>query len=288
MNKSLSRRLIYLLVAVSLSFPLLSGLILRPAQMKTAEDSYALVEALSPTEEKFVLISMDFGPSTSAENGPQTKTLIEHLMRRRIKFGVITTYPYATPFLDSYPLEVAKNLNAQDPTQAWKYGIDWVNLGFQPGGFIMIQGLAKASDLHTVLKVDAKGTELSAIPCMKKVHTLKDISVLAQITGLVGTFNTWIQFFQSDNYRPEVIHGCTSITIPEAYIYYATGQIKGLYEGVAGAAWYDTLLSEAYKNRTATDAPRINTSLAVAHLVIIGLIILGNIQSLIARYRRKS
>jgi len=288
MNRVISRRLIYLLVIVSLSIPLLSDFILRPAEMKTAEDSYSLVQGLNQKDGKFVLISMDFGPSTSAENGPQTKTLIEHLMRRRIPFGVITTYPYATPFLESYPQQIADKLTKELPAESWKYGADWVNLGFQPGGAIMIQSIAKAKDLHEVLKTDGKGTEISSIACMTKIHSINDISVLAQITGLVGTFNTWIQFFQNNDYRPEVIHGCTSITIPEAYIYYATGQIKGLYEGVAGAAWYDVLLSKDYPTRTTTDAPRINTSLATAHLVILGLIILGNIRSLVDRFWSKS
>jgi hypothetical protein len=288
MSKTSSRRLIYLLVIISLSIPLLSDFVLKPAEMKTADDSYAVVQSLNSSDNKFVLISMDFGPSTSAENGPQTKTLIEHLMRRRIPFGVITTYPYASPFLESYPQLIADKLSKEIPSENWKYGVDWVNLGFQPGGAIMIQSVAKAKDLHEVFKTDGKGTELSNIPCMAKIRSINDISVLAQITGLVGTFNTWIQFFQTSDYRPEVIHGCTSITIPEAYIYYATGQIKGLYEGVAGAAWYDTLLSKDYPSRISTDAPKINTSLATAHLVILGLIILGNIRSLIDRLGRKS
>jgi hypothetical protein len=288
MSKSLSRRLIYLLVIISLSIPLLSDFVLKPAEMKTADDSYAVVQNLKTEDKKFVLISMDFGPSTSAENGPQTKTLIEHLMRRRINFGVISTYPYAAPFLESYPQAIADKLSKEIPGETWKYGTDWVNLGFQPGGAIMIQSLAKAKDLHEVLQTDGKGTELANIPCMAGIHTINNISVLAQITGLVGTFNTWIQFFQNGDYRPEVIHGCTSITIPEAYIYYATGQIKGLYEGVAGAAWYDTLLTKEFPTRKSTDAPKINTSLATAHLVILGLIILGNARSLWDRFGRKS
>ncbi len=274
--KIIESRVIYLLVIISLSIPLLGDFVLPPAEMKSAGDSFDLIERLEPQEGQMVLVSLDWGPSTSAENRPQTETLIEHLMRRRLPFAVITTYAYGAPFLDSVPEKVAGALKKEFPGQEWVYGKDWVNLGFQPGAAIMIQSLAKAEDLHKVLKADAKGTPLGQVPCMQKIRTIKNFSLLAQMTGLVGTFNSWIQFFQSDGYRPEVIHGCTSITIPEAYIYYVSGQIRGLYEGVAGAAWYDHLLSAKFPGRAPTEAPKVNTSLATAHLVILGLIVVGN------------
>jgi hypothetical protein len=284
---STDRRIIYLLIIAALSYPLISGFVLPPAEMKTASDVYSVAEHLKPSPDRIVLVSLDWGPSTSAENRPQTATFLEHLMRRRIPFAVITTYAYAAPFLEAVPAKVAEELNASsDGKERWEYGKDWVNLGFQPGGAIMVQSLAKSSDLAATLKTDFRGTPLGEIPCMKEIKTLKNISLLAQFTGLVGTFNTWIQFLQSEGYRPEVLHGCTSITIPEAYIYYVSGQIKGLYEGVAGAAWYDSLLSKNYPGRKPTDAGRVNTSLATAHLVILGLIVAGNVGMLLKRRKR--
>jgi hypothetical protein len=278
-------RIIYLLVILALSYPLMTGYVLRPAKMRSAEDLYQVIENLPRSADKMVLVAFDWGPSTAAENRPQTTTVIEHLMRLRIPFAVITTYPYGAPFLDDVPNGVAARLQQEKPGEKWEYGVDWVNLGYQPGGAIMIQGLARAADLSAVIKTDARGTPLREIPCMKEVVNLKNISLLAQITGLVGVFSNWIQFFQQDDYKPEVVHGCTSITIPEAYIYYVSGQIKGLYEGVAGAAWYDYLLSERYPLRQTTDAGRVNTSLASAHLLILGLILVGNVITFVKRKR---
>jgi hypothetical protein len=112
---------------------------------------------------------------------------------------------------------------------------------------------------------------------MKNVKNIHDVSLLIQITGLVGVFNYWVQFFQSDGFRPPMLHGCTSITIPEAHIYYASKQIVGLHEGIAGAAWHDALLSEQYPNRIAGPTQRVNTSLAFANLLILAFIFLGNL-----------
>jgi hypothetical protein len=83
------------------------------------------------------------------------------------------------------------------------------------------------------------------------------------------------------------VHGCTSITIPEAYIFLDSGQLNGLLEGIAGAAWYSEVLKKHYPATENRDLLVTNTALSTAHLVLIGLIVLGNVIPLFARLRRK-
>lgn len=281
---TIDRRVIYLFVALSLSLPIFFNLSLPPAKMETATSFYSEVNKLSGDSHKMVLIASDWGPGTQAENKPQTMLAIEHLMRKRVPFAMISITPYAAPFLENMPRDVAKKLSKENPQERWVYGKDWVNFGYRPGVYIMIQGLAKATDFYEVLKTDAAGTPLEDIPMMAKVRTIKDIAMLMEFTGLVGAFNSWVQFFQSEDYKPPFVHGCTSITIPEAYIYYVSKQIVGLHEGAAGAAWYEKLLTDSYPNREQGIALSINTSLAIAHLMIIGFLILGNIGFLFSRF----
>ena len=54
------RRIIYILVAVSVAVPLIFNVSLRPAPMATADAFFTAVERLEPG--KIVLISADFGP----------------------------------------------------------------------------------------------------------------------------------------------------------------------------------------------------------------------------------
>ena len=282
---NIDRRIIYLLVLVALGTPLYVDYSIAPAPMKTADAYYAEIEKIQPRD-KIVLIAADWGPGTQAENEPQTAVTIEHLMRRRIPFALISNIPFAKPFLEQLPVAIADRLEGETGEQ-WDYGQDWVNLGYRPGGSIMIQGMAKASDLHEVLKTDSEGTAIAEIPLMRNVRTIRDIALLVEITGYVGTFNSWVQFFRHDSYVPAMLHGCTAITIPEAYIYYVSKQIVGLFEGVAGAAWYEELLSRSYPKRDKGSALQMMTALSFAHLLIIALIVVGNLGTVIYLFNTK-
>lgn len=282
----LDRRIIFLLVALALSIPLVQRYSVKPAQMSYAEKFFDVVNQVDVSKGGIAFVALDFGPNTVAENLPQSEVVIEHLMRRRIPFALYTQYAPAEPFLNSIPERIAKNLMTESPGQTWVYGRDWVNLGFQPGGFLIIQAIPKSENLAELFKKDAKGNKLSDVPAFKNVRTLKDIKLLVEFTGLVGVFGSYVQFFQAEAYRPAFGHGCTSITIPEAYIYMDSGQLSGLLEGVAGAAWYSVLLSEQYPGRAVDSSQLINTGLGVAHLVIILLVILGNISELVRRRAR--
>ncbi|MFN8390010.1 MAG: hypothetical protein U0136_06945 [Bdellovibrionota bacterium] len=275
-------RIIYLFVLAALTIPLVAEVKLPPAPMTAAEDVFKLIDGLKPEPGKIVVIAADWGPGTSAENGPQTRLVIEHLMRKRIPFALMTLYQLAPPFLKEVPLEVAASLTKEMPGQTWEYGKDWVNLGFQVNGQLSLQSLARAADMQLVQKDDAFGAPLADIPVMKDVHTIKDVQALVQVTGLVGVFNIWLQFFRSESYAPPMVHGCTSITIPDAYMYYSSKQIRGFFEGVAGAAWYDKLLDRQYPDRKDV-AVGVNTGLAVAQLVILAFILVGNIGYLCAK-----
>jgi hypothetical protein len=282
-GERLDRRIIFLFVLLSLSIPLVRKVVLPPARMETAESAFAVLEKLEPQPGKIAIISADWGPGTQAENGSQTAVVIEHLMRKRIPFAIMTIYQLAEPFLEELPREVAARLEKEQPDQHWIYGKDWVNLGFLPNGMLTVRGMGQTKDLPALLKTDYLGTPLEELPAMNGIKTIRDIPVVFPITGLVGVFSTWIQFFQAEDYRPTVVHGCTSITIPEAYIYYSSGQIKGFFEGIAGAAWYEKLLTDRYPGREPGSALLINTSLAFAHLVIIGFIVLGNCSYFLSR-----
>lgn len=279
----LDRRVIYLLVFLALSVPLLAKYSIRPARMAAAEKIFDAIEGFQGGPKKIALVSMDFGPSTIAENGSQAEVVIEHLMRRRIPFAVVSLLAESANLLNDIPERAAQRLMLENPGERWQYGNDWVNLGYMAGGYIAIQSMAKVDDLKTVFRKDVRGNNLTDLPAIAQVTSIKDIGFLLEFTGSPGTFEPYVQFFQTDDYRPIFGHGCTSIMTPQSYIYLDSGQLHGLFEGIAGAAWYSELLRERYPRRAVDTSALINTGLGVAHLVVIALVILGNLVGIFAR-----
>jgi hypothetical protein len=233
------------------------------------------------------MVWMDFGPNTIAENEPQATVMIEHLFRRRIPVIVLSQYQQAERFLSRVPQAVAQRLEAEMPGQRWRYGEAWINVGYKPGAAIFMQSLVNASDLSKFLGRDVNGMPLSNYPNFASIGGVERVKVVGEVTGLVGVFDTIIQFFQKKGYRPTIVHGCTSITIPEAYIFLDSGQLHGLLEGIAGAAWYSEVLKKFYPQSDNQRLLVTNTALSAAHLVIIGLIIIGNVMPFFARWRSR-
>jgi hypothetical protein len=279
----IDRRLIYFFVFLALAWPLLTRWSVPAARMEAAEKLFEMVESANIQSPDVAVVAFDFGPSLVAENGTQAEVVLEHLMRRRVPVALFSLYIQAEPFLKSIPDKIVTRLQKEFPNERWEYGRDWINLGFRPNGMLMVQGLQKTENIAELFGTDARGNKLSESPIFRGVKTLENIKLLVEISGLVGMLDTYVAFFQKGNYRPAFGHGCTSITIPEAFIYLDSGQIKGLLEGISGAAWYSTLLQRKYVNRVPDRSGVTNTALGVAHGVILLLIIAGNITG----FRRK-
>lgn len=282
-----SSRLIYFFVIIILCTSILFEFKLPPVRLNNAKKAFDLVKELKMNKGDIVFISLDFGPNTKGENLPQVESFIEHLLRRRIPFVLFSQYAQAEAFLRSAPQNVIQKLQ-EETGESYEYGIDYVNLGFRPGASFLIQNIAKSKNLVELFSKDVRGSKLSNIPAFSNVKTLENIKMLAQFTGLTGTFDTYIQFFQTKNYKPLFVHGCTSITIPEAFIYLDSGQLDGLFEGLVGAASYSTFLSESYSLRQEDEILLTNTVLAVGHLIIIFLIIAGNAMSIYKKRKLKN
>jgi hypothetical protein len=281
--QNLDRRVIYVLVLIALSLPLIAKYALKPARMHSAEKLFDVVEALPTGAGSVAIVSLDFGPSTIAENGSQAQVILEHLMRRRVRFMLVSQSAEAGPMLKLIPEQVAARLSKEIPGEKWLYGKDWVNLGYLAGGYITIQSIPKAENLLEFFKKDVRGNSLTDLEVVKGITSFEQVSFLMQVTSLVGTLENYLQFFQTDKHRPIFGHGCTSIAIPQAFIYLDSGQISGLFEGIAGAAWYSELLKRKFPLRAVDDSALINTGLGVAHLVIIALVIMGNIVAFSSR-----
>lgn len=285
--RNVETRIVYLIMFLAVLVPLLAGTPLTPSKLISSDRTFDVLESLNPEPGKIALFYFDFGPNTKAENEPQTEVLIEHLFRKRIPVVLISQYQLSDAFLSGLPEKIAARLRKESAGEKWEYGADWINVGFKPGGALYMQTLAKSQNIPELFAKDVKGTPISSFPRFAATKGLEDVSLVLQTTGLVGVLDNLIQFLQKDNVRPKLVHACTSITIPEAYIFLDSGQIAGLLEGVAGAARYGAKLQEKYPESKNEALFKRNTALGVTHLVLLGLIVAGNIVGFFASSRKK-
>jgi len=288
----IDRRLVYLFVLVALTLPLLfPGMTTKPAPLKSARKLFDKVEAIDRARNeardkgeeynKIVLVVLDFGPQTRAELHPMAEAVIRHLMMRDIKFAIMTLVPDGAGYCEDIPEQLAREYGKE-------YGEDWVNFSYQQGYLFVVKPMG--GDIPGTVGRDVKGTPLKDVPCMKGVKDASDVALVVHLSGLVGFVELWVQYFASEKARPDIAHGCTSVSIPDAFDLLESGLLVGLLEGIAGAAAYNEFTDEI----RAEDDPPVNpdarrhmTSQTVAHVLVVLFVVLGNVGVVLNFLRRR-
>jgi hypothetical protein len=125
---------------------------------------------------------------------------------------------------------------------------------------------------------------------MQGVTNIRQMDLMCNVSaGYPGT-KEWVQYAATA--YPEDIHivaGCTGVQAPLLYPY-IPNQLPGLLGAIKGAAEYEALVLEAYppseeNEGKYTEGIRRMGPQLVAHLLIIGLIVLANVIYFIERKR---
>jgi hypothetical protein len=246
---------LWVLILATLIWPI-------PTHMKPSPAVRSLYNAIEKLpRNKLVILSVSWDVGTRGENGPQTAALINHLFRSGRRFSIFGCAWPTSPMLAE---QIAESLA---PRYGRHYGTDWVNWGFKAGGSPMLQALAK--DIPGIISQDTRHTRITEVPAMAGVRDYHDIGMVIDITGQ-STLDAWVAFWQGP-YGVPLGYACTGVMGPEAFPYLDAGQIKGVINGLVGAAEYEVLLG------VSGDGQQRMTSQSAAHLMIIALIVLGNL-----------
>jgi hypothetical protein len=262
-----SRRAIWLLTAAAVIVPMLVHIRLPMFASSPARKLYDAVEAVPAN--KIIVISTSWEAGSYGENGLQTEALIRHAFEANKRFAIFGwVYPPGPELGENIADRLAKQYHK-------RYGVDWVNWGYRPGGADMIRGWAK--EIRKIVRTDAHGTPIGNLPAMKGIYSAKDIGLMVEITP-AGTIGTLIQFVYGVHHTP-LGYAPTGVMAAEAYAYLDSGQVTGLLRGLVGAAEYEELL----KHRGQAYERMIPQSFA--HALIIALVLLGNILYFLERRR---
>lgn len=266
---NIDKRVIFILLALVVIIPMLLKLKFPISVSAPTQNVYDYIEALPPGAT--VMISFDYGPSSKPEPTAIAKTVLRHCFRKGVKVIGMTLIPPGVLLADTTLKEVAREEGAVERE-------DYVYFGFRPGEVLVIIGIG--DDIADIFKTDYTGTPLTEIPMMQQITNYNQIDLLL-VLAAGNTVESWITYAQT-NYNVPIAAGTTGVITTQLYPYLQTGQLIGLLNGYVGAGEYETLMGYVGDGT-------LGISAAVgAHLLIIGLVIIGNIVYFIQQRREKN
>ncbi len=261
--KNLDRRYVFVLIAISVIWPLLQpiGLPLKPDE--EAKDLYDFVEDLDPGGK--IVISFDYDPASGPELHPMAKAILHHAFRKKHKVYAIALYPPGPSMANDAFAHVVKSF------PELKYGEDYINLGFYYGPNTGLNQVAVfCSDILRAFPVDEKKKPTNSYPIMQEFSSLKDADITVSLSAGDPGVPAYVSVANAVH-GLKVAGGVTAVSAPRFYAFWNSGQLLGLLGGLRGAAAYETLIQVKGKALAGMDAQ------SMAHLVIILLIIISNL-----------
>ena len=237
---------------------------------KPVMDAFNIVEQLP--EGSNVIMALDYDPGSAPELHPMTIAFARHLCQRKCKLFFITLWPGGGPLMD----EVVNEIVLKEFKDSYVYGENVVNLGYKPGLEVVIQVIA--TDLRAQFPADKKGTPLENMVISRNIKSVQDMQLIVSSSGGTPGAKEWIQY-AGNKFNVPVIAGMTGVQATQLFPYYPN-QMAGMLPAIKGAAEYETALLRKYPQYR---DPKFNAGLRKmapqlwGHLLMIGLIILGNV-----------
>ena len=276
--KSIDRRVIFLFIALSVILPLIFNITFTEKASPIVKNIFDKVESL-PAGSR-VLVSLDYGPSTFPEIQPMTDALVRHFNERKLKIYYMCLWATGQNLTT---LTVDSVQTREFPDRV--YGVDYVNLGYKAGNEGLINVLL--TDMKKMYSTDVHGTYINDIPLMKDVRNLTSFDLIVSLGGGSPGIKEWV-LFAGDPGNIPVAGGSTAVQAPLLYPYWPN-QLLGLMGGIKGAAEYESELIKkipAYQDRSHPGIKMMGPQ-AVAHIVIMIFIIIGNIAFFAERSQAK-
>jgi hypothetical protein len=252
----IDRRILYLVMAVLLLYPLVRPLGLPVSVSSWTQQAFDSVDALKPGDK--VVIDFYYTPAGMADIHPQTVAVFEHLMQKGVKVICVAFYEQGVGLAD--------NLIREHEAKGRVYGEDFVHLGFMAG--IETAMSAFVNDIPRAVPRDYRGNRIEDLPIMQGVKDLSDVQMLLYFTSTL-TPEIWVR--QAEPFGIPIVAGVITVMGPQAEPFLHSGQLAGLMVGMRHGAEYEVLSENPGPAVAPMDAQ------SIAHLLIIGFIIMGNL-----------
>ena len=267
--RNLDRRWIFLAMGLSIAIPMLMGVVFPEQPSQEVLDVFATVEGLADGSR--VLMAYDYDPASKGELEPMAAAFVRHCAEKKHKLFFITLWPAAVPMLQ-------KNiaiLNREYPE--YTYGEDYVNLGFRPGS----EGVIKVvvTDLKKLYANDVDGTDLNELPLTTNLKNIQSMDLIINVSAGTPGAKEWVQY-ASTPFDIKMVAGVTGVGYTPL-VPYVPKQLAGMLGAIKAAAEYEEAVLLEYpdlrENPATQEGLRKMGPQLVAHILIIGLIVGGNV-----------
>ncbi len=257
--QSVDRRVLFVLIFLSVILPLLMPLNLPVPETPETQDFYDAVEALP--DSSIVMLPFDFWPSTLAETQPMAVVGLRHLMNKDCFVVGLSNVGMGGPtiadrLLDSIGGEFNKT-----------YGVDYVNLGYKPDYRAVMLGMG--TRISDIFPTDHRGTPVEEIPLMRRVPNYDSVAFVFVVSDNIAV-DYWVGLVNA-RFGIPMGAGVTAVMAPKSLSFVNAGQLVGLMGGMKGCAEYENLLDREDR------ATRGMDSQSMIHLLIVAFIVMGNV-----------
>jgi len=280
--KNLDRRWVFLSMLLAVAIPILLEVRFPEQAGALTKNAFDIIDNL-PRGSK-VLLSFDYDPSSGGELTPMATAFTRHCALKGHKMYFMALWPVGPQMVTE---TIAKVITPEFPDL--KYGRDFVNLGYKSGYEAVIKVIV--TDLKQLYTTDNAGTAINNIEMMRNVRSLQDMDLIITVSAGYAGAKEWVQYAKTAfPDKITVIAGCTGVQAPPLYPY-IPNQLPGMLAAIKGAAEYENLILAKYPAPAGSEGKyeeglrRMGPQL-VAHLLMIGLIVLGNLVFFMERKRR--
>ena len=276
--ENLDRRWIFLGMGLSIAIPMLMGVQFPEEPSAMVQDVFSAVDELP--EGSNILMAYDYDPASKGELEPMAAAFTRHCAQKKHKLYFITLWPAAVPMLKQN-IAIVEN----EYGDHYKYGTNYVNLGFRPGNEGVIKVIV--SDLAELYTNDVSGVSLTEIPMTQNIKNIQQMDLIINVSAGTPGAKEWVQYAATP-FQLKMVAGVTGVGAPPLYPYIPK-QLTGLLGAIKAAAEYEQALLGAYpefeKNTKTQEALRRMGPQLIAHIYIVLLIVLGNIIFFTSRKR---
>ncbi len=266
--RHLDRRIIFILMALGVTLPLLVNIGLPVRITPDVQNIYDYINGLKPGD--VLIISYDHDTGTLPEMVPMSTAILRHAFSKNLRLiGMALNAEGAAIGRQAFR-RVGAEFNKEE-------GIDFAFLGYRPEITAAVMGMG--TSIQRVFPKDDRGIPVDEIPLMKTVHNYNDISLVVSVADADAPVY-WVNYGNA-RFQVKVAPAVTAVMATTFFPFIDSHQVIGMIAGLKGAAEYERLIKKTEAASRGMDAQ------SIAHLVVIGFILVGNIAFFMGRKQGK-